>query len=141
MTEICFFDFLLLHQNSHFMKNKFVSILFFMVALLSLQSCGDLIAKQKAIHSVQNYRAGKNPVNFKSWLEDRKESHPNNDFTWEAGRLKKGLWVVQITFQSDLNLEHYLYLVDLDSGRIRGADGGFSEQTLREFEESSPEFI
>lgn len=103
--------------------------------------CGDLFAKQKAIHSVQNYRAGKNRISFKSWLEGRNDLHSNRDAVWEAGRLKRGLWVVQITFMSETYEEHYLYLVDLQSGRIRGADSGFSEQTLKEFEESSPEYI
>lgn len=123
------------------MKKNILLLLILLASLVSLQSCSDLFAKQKAIHSVQNYRASKNQVNFKSWLEERRDSHPNNDVAWEAGRLKKGLWVVQITFQSELNEEHYLYLVDLESGRIRGADGGISEQTLREFEESAPEYI
>ena len=111
------------------------------LVIMALAGCSDLFAKQKAIHSVQNYRAGKNRADFKSWLEERKDPHSHTEIVWEAGRLKKGLWVVQITFTSESNEEHYLYLVDLQSGRIRGADSGFSEQTLREFEESSPEYI
>ena len=123
------------------MFRRICTILFLCFIFAIQVGCGDFFAKQKAILSVQNYRAGKNGISFKSWLEGRNESRSNRDTVWEAGRLKRGLWVVQITFMSETYEEHFLYLVDLQSGRIRGADSGFSEQTLKEFEESSPEYI
>jgi hypothetical protein len=120
------------------------SVIFLFVVLTGgviLHSYNDLFAKQKAIHSVQNYRSGRNTIDFKSWLEGKIEPAVKSDIVWEAGRIRRGLWVVQISFQSETNEEHFLYLVDLASGRIRGADSGYSEETLKEFEESTPEFI
>ncbi|MBI1822968.1 MAG: hypothetical protein HY200_10615 [Nitrospirae bacterium] len=123
------------------MKKKIGLLLSILIVVVASYSYSDLFAKQKAIHSVQNYRAGKNRDNFKSWLEEKRDAHIKTDITWDAGRLKKGLWVVQVTFLSELNEERFFYLIDLSSGNIRGADSGFSEQTLKEFEESSPEYI
>ena len=109
--------------------------------MMALESCSDLFAKQNAIRSVQNYRAGKHSINFKSWLEDRIDSNVETHVTWEAGRISKGLWVVQITFKMRIDEKRFLYWVDLKSGQIRGADEGFSQETLKEFEKSAPEFI
>ncbi|MHB8482153.1 MAG: hypothetical protein ACYDBV_05360 [Nitrospiria bacterium] len=118
---------------------KKVIFLFFMI--LALESCGDLFAKQKAIKTVQNYRAGKYSVDFKSWLEDRTNSNVETQVTWEAGRIRKGLWVVQVTLRIPVDEQRYLYWVDLQTGQIRGADEGISQETLQEFEKTAPEFI
>ena len=109
--------------------------------IMALESCGDLFAKQKAIKAVQNYRAGKYSINFKSWLESKIDSNVETQATWEAGRIRKGLWVVQITFHLPVDGQRYLYWVDLQTGQIKGADEGISQETLQEFEKTSPEFI
>ncbi len=118
--------------------NKAILLFFIMMALAS---CSDLFAKQKAIRSVQNYRAGKTSVNFKSWLEERLDSSRETQVVWEAGRIRKGLWIVQITVHIPVDDRRYLYWVDLQTGQIRGADEGISQETLQEFEKSAPEFI
>ncbi|MBI1820934.1 MAG: hypothetical protein HY036_06715 [Nitrospirae bacterium] len=118
---------------------KKVILLFFMMMVLT--SCSDLFAKQKAIRSVQNYRAGKHSVNFKSWLEERLDSNGETQVVWEAGRIRKGFWVVQITVKMQVDDRRYLYWVDLQTGQIRGADEGISQETLQEFEKSAPEYI
>jgi hypothetical protein len=123
-----------------FMNKKIYQVVCLAAMVILLESCSDLIAKQKAIRSVQNYHAGKSALNFKSWLEDRIDAH-DYAMTWEAGRLKKGLWIVQIFFKAPMNEEVFLYLVDLETGQIRGADSGLSQETLRDFEKSAPEYI
>lgn len=123
-----------------FMNKKIYQVVCLAAMMILLESCSDLFAKQKAIRSVQNYHAGKSALNFKSWLEDRIDSHAYA-VTWEAGRLKKGLWIVQISFKAPMNEELFLYLVDLETGQIRGADNGLSQETLRDYEKSAPEYI
>lgn len=110
--------------------------------ILFLQGCGDLFAKQKAIHSVQNYRLGKYSNDFKGWLETKMEEQSIPlEKSWDAGRLKRGFWVVQVSFTYSYGERHFLYYVDLNSGEIRGADGGASQSLLKEFEASDQGFI
>jgi len=111
-------------------------------SILFLQGCGDLFAKQKAIHSVQNYRLGKYSNDFKGWLETKMEEQSVPlEKSWDAGRLKRGFWVVQVSFTYSYGERHFLYYVNLNSGEIRGADGGSSQSLLKEFEASDQGFI
>ena len=120
-------------------KIKQVYILFFCLVFLS--SCSDLFAKQKAIHSVQRYKLDKQTTDFKNWLEARMDRDGPAEKLWEAGRLKRGFWVVQVSFRNEYGEHRFLYYVNLESGEIRGADNGASQSILNEFEASAPEFI
>ncbi len=81
---------------------------------------------------MQNYRMGKHAITFKAWLEDRLDSKSEVEKIWEAGRINKGFWVVQITFKTSFDQQKLLYYVNLETGKIKGADDGFSQATLQE---------